>query len=251
MGALGAARRQTACPRHWLGSDARCSTSIGTLPRQQTVCSALRFARGRIEAFRPVKPLFGSDWGLGFMKCQACDYCDDLVGETADISVGDAWLPEYARNFEGTSVVIVRSPLLQDAIDAGRASGQLRLDPLPTDRVAASQAGGFRHRRAGLAARLANKQAHGVWAPPKRVAPEPQALRTREGRRALAREWTALRSHAAFQEAVDANDLEVMRSALRGDIAAYRRLSARGPIARLGIAALSRARAVLGGYWHG
>lgn len=179
----------------------------------------------RIDAVHPVKSLFGSDWGLCLMKYQACDYCDDLVGETADLSVGDAWLPEYVRDSEGTNVVIVRSQFLQHMIEAGRASGQLRLDPLPTDRVAASQAGGFRHRRAGLAARLANKQAHGVWAPPKRVAPEPQALRTREGRRALAREWTALRSHAAFQEAVDANDLEVMRSALRGDIAAYRRLS--------------------------
>lgn len=179
----------------------------------------------RIEAVHPVQPLFGSDWGLGFMKYQACDYCDDLVGETADISVGDAWLPEYVRDSEGTNVVIVRSPLLQDMVEAGCASGQLHLDPLPTDRVAASQAGGFRHRRAGLAARLANKQAHGVWAPPKRVAPEPHALRTREGRRALARERIALRSHTAFQDAVEANELQVMRSALAQDIAEYRRLS--------------------------
>jgi len=179
----------------------------------------------RIDALHPAKPLFGSDWGLCLMKYQACDYCDDLVGETADISVGDAWLPEYVRDSEGTNVVIVRSPLLQDIIETGRASGQLHLSPLPADRVAASQAGGFRHRRAGLAARLANKQAQGVWAPPRRVMPEPHALRTREGRRALARERIALRSHTAFQEAIDANDLELMRSALRDDIAAYRRLS--------------------------
>jgi coenzyme F420-reducing hydrogenase beta subunit len=183
----------------------------------------------RIDAVCPVKPLFGSDWGLGFMKYQACDYCDDLVGETADISVGDAWLPEYVGDAEGTNVVIVRSPLLQEMVEAGRASGQLHLDPLPADRVAASQAGGFRHRRAGLTARLANKRAQAVWAPPKRVEPDAHALRTREGRRALARERIALRSHTAFQEAIDANDLELMRSALRDDIAAYRRLSTASP----------------------
>ena len=36
----------------------------------------------------------------------ACEFCDDVVGETADMSVGDAWLPGYVSDWRGTSVVV-------------------------------------------------------------------------------------------------------------------------------------------------
>ena len=43
---------------------------------------------------RDVFDLDGTDGlGLGFFKYKACDYCDDVAGETADITLGDAWLP--------------------------------------------------------------------------------------------------------------------------------------------------------------
>lgn len=121
------------------------------------------------------------------------------------------------------------------------------LTALTPAEAAGSQAGGFRHRRAGLAARLAHKAAEGLWAPPKRVDPDSAALKTREGRRALARERIALRSHGAFRDAVEAGDLELFRSALKNDIAAYRRLStspahvARRVVSRL-VSAMKRSR---------
>ena len=46
-----------------------------------------------ISSTKPTSELFGSNWGLGFFKYKACDFCDDVVAETADVSLGDAWLP--------------------------------------------------------------------------------------------------------------------------------------------------------------
>jgi coenzyme F420-reducing hydrogenase beta subunit len=36
--------------------------------------------------------LVDGDWGAGFFQNPACDWCDDVVGETADVSFGDAWV---------------------------------------------------------------------------------------------------------------------------------------------------------------
>lgn len=35
--------------------------------------------------------LFGTDWSAGAFKYKACDFCDDVFAETADIVIGDAW----------------------------------------------------------------------------------------------------------------------------------------------------------------
>src|SRR5882757_1872619 len=56
--------------------------------------------------------LVDGDWGAGFFQSPACNVCDDVVGETADISFGDAWVEPYASDGSGTNVVVVRSPAL-------------------------------------------------------------------------------------------------------------------------------------------
>ncbi len=99
--------------------------------------------------------LADGDWGAGFFQAGACDYCDDVVAETADVSFGDAWVEPYSSDGRGTNVVVVRAPavarMIADAIGAGR----LALEPVDADFVRETQAAGFRHRREGLAWRLA------------------------------------------------------------------------------------------------
>ena len=34
-------------------------------------------------------------FNAGAMMLNACNYCDDVVGETSDLTVGDAWIPKY------------------------------------------------------------------------------------------------------------------------------------------------------------
>ena len=109
------------------------------------------------------------DWGAGFFQNSACNACDDVVAETADIAFGDAWVEPYSSDGRGTNVVIVRSDELHEMIKQAIAGGRLQLEPVGADFVAETQAAGLRHRREGLAYRLSWRR-RGII-PVKRVAP--------------------------------------------------------------------------------
>jgi coenzyme F420 hydrogenase subunit beta len=130
---------------------------------------------------RPMEDLDGRDWGQGWFRLNACSFCDDVVAETADISVGDAWLPGWIEDSRGTNVAVTRSARMQALIADGMASGDLEFSPLTADEVARSQGGGLRYRRDALELRLADARDAARWVPAKRVKP---ARRIR-GRRAL------------------------------------------------------------------
>lgn len=98
--------------------------------------------------------LADGDWGAGFWQNPACDWCDDVVAETADISFGDAWIEPHSSDGRGTNVAVVRSPELHALIEEARAGGRLALEPTTSGIVVRTQAAGFRHRRQGLAYRL-------------------------------------------------------------------------------------------------
>jgi coenzyme F420-reducing hydrogenase beta subunit len=113
--------------------------------------------------------LADGDWGAGFLQNPACDWCDDVVGETADISFGDAWIEPYSSDGRGVNVVIVRSREVHEVIERGRSDGRLALEPVDADFIVRTQAAGLRHRRDGLAYRL-SWRSRGIR-PVKRVAP--------------------------------------------------------------------------------
>jgi coenzyme F420-reducing hydrogenase beta subunit len=99
--------------------------------------------------------LVDGDWGSGFFQHSACNFCDDVVAETADISFGDAWVEPYSSDGRGTNVVVVRTPLLNELLLSGIAERRLELRPVDADFVVETQAAGFRQRREGLAYRMA------------------------------------------------------------------------------------------------
>ena len=113
--------------------------------------------------------LADGDWGAGFFQNPACNWCDDVVAETADIAFGDAWVEPYSSDGRGTNVVIVRTPEMKQIVERARVDGRLHLDPVDADFVIRTQAAGLRHRRDGLAYRLAWPR-RGLR-PRKRVAP--------------------------------------------------------------------------------
>jgi coenzyme F420-reducing hydrogenase beta subunit len=98
--------------------------------------------------------LADGDWGAGFFQNSACNWCDDVMAETADISFGDAWVEPHSSDWRGTNVLVVRSPLLQELIKVAIADGRLDMSPVDADYVANTQAAGLRQRREGLAYRL-------------------------------------------------------------------------------------------------
>lgn len=96
----------------------------------------------------------GDMWGSGLFKAKACDFCSDVTTELADLSLGDAWLPEYIRDGMGSSVVVARSALALSLVKEGIAAQELTLGEVKVDRVVKSQQGGFDHKRSTLKFRV-------------------------------------------------------------------------------------------------
>ena len=98
--------------------------------------------------------LADGDWGAGFFQNPACDWCDDVVAETADIAFGDAWVEPHSSDGRGTNVVVVRSKQLHRMLECARSDGRLQLELVDAEFIVRTQAAGLRHRRDGLAYRL-------------------------------------------------------------------------------------------------
>lgn len=96
----------------------------------------------------------GDMWGTGMFKANACDFCDDVTTELADISLGDAWLKPYNDDGKGTSVIVTRTPFAEDLIQRGINTAELTLEALSLDHFLISQQGSFNHRHMGLSVRI-------------------------------------------------------------------------------------------------
>lgn len=141
--------------------------------------------------------LADGDWGAGFFQNGACDACDDVAAETADIAFGDAWIEPYSSDGRGTNVVVVRSPEFAAIVGRAVGEGRLALEPAAPDVVAGTQAAGFRHRREGLAYRLTWKWRRGLR-PVKRVAPSARGIAPRRRLVYRTRHVIARWSHRLF-----------------------------------------------------
>ena len=140
--------------------------------------------------------LADGDWGAGFFMSNACNFCDDVVSETADVAFGDAWVEPYSSDGKGTNVVVARSALVSKLIVDAIEEGRLQLEEVDGTFVEQTQAAGFRQRREGLAYRL-------TWAtkgirPEKRV--KPDADRPEQSRKVIyrSRYWISKWSHRMF-----------------------------------------------------
>jgi len=183
-----------------------------------------------VTVVRPTRDHFGFLWSQGFFKLGACDYCDDVFAETADVTVGDAWLPAYVNDSRGTNVVVARHPDLVELIESGVRSGALRLEPLSAEDAAASQAGGLRHRRDGLRYRLWLADREGTWRPKKRVEPQRDHLNRRQRRTYRLRAWLSAQSHVEFDAALDAGDFERFRRSMAPKVDYFELMTSRRPI---------------------
>lgn len=153
------------------------------------------------------KKLYGGRWEYGFFKYKACDYCDDVVGETTDVSIGDAWLETLMDDHQGNNVLVVRNREIAEIIENGIASKRLHMSETDASEVVSSQLGGIRHRREGLTYRLYNKAKHNEWAPVKRVKPGNNIAPQRK-RLYLVREAMSLASHEAFLKSKQSGDFQ-------------------------------------------
>jgi len=161
------------------------------------------------EKVVPTNQLFGADWGAGAFKYKACDFCDDVFAETADVVLGDAWLPEYVQDSDGTNVVVTRSDDLQRLIINARSEGRLKLDDLSVEKAAQSQDAGLRHRKVAIGYRLYREKSKGNWVPTKRTSPDENLRPRHERRKQVYRTELRALSHESFASALKARQLDV------------------------------------------
>lgn len=165
-----------------------------------------------------VQNLFGTNYGAGFFKMKACDYCDDVVSETADATVGDAWLPNYVNDGRGNNVLIVRNPILSGIIEDAKANNRLALKDTSEEDIIKSQDAGFRHRREGLAYRLYLADKDHQWRPIKRVKPSSKSLNRNAKRIQKVRIHLRDQSHIQFDIARKNGDFEYFRKVMAKEL---------------------------------
>lgn len=161
---------------------------------------------GQTSAPTATRSLLGGNWGHNFFRYKACDYCDDLMAETADIVIGDAWLPQYIEDPRGHNVIVCRNPVIDELLLNAQAEGRISIEAISSEEVVESQPGGFRDRREGLNYRVGKARANGEWVPDKRFV---TVKRTPFVRKHAYDARMALREKSSplFKEALEKNDL--------------------------------------------
>ena len=137
-----------------------------TLANNKGVAVRSTLDTSKEEVVTTVKQLFGTDYGFGLFKYKACDFCDDVFAETADVVVGDAWIPKYLN--QGNSLLVTRSSLVDALIKRYTQKGELITDRITIDEAIASQDAGLRHRKDTISYRLYLEKKKKKWVPLKR-----------------------------------------------------------------------------------
>lgn len=164
--------------------------------------------------------LFGTHWGHGMFKAKFSDYTDDALNETADVVLGDAWLPQYTKDSRGTNIVIVRSPLIQDILHSGYAKQKIHLDEIDEDTLLRSQSGLIHHTIDDLPYRLYKNDKSKKWRPIKRIEASNDIPYTRKIIQNL-RESIQSKSHIHYREAVRRNDWRYFKLHMQPYVVAY------------------------------
>ena len=105
----------------------------------------------------------GAAWE--FFSPRRCSLCCDHTAELADISFGDAWLPELAVDRTGTSVVISRSRQGEALLRKAVAARVLELETTSARKAAQSQKAGLYLKKQVISSSLAFSRALGRRTP--------------------------------------------------------------------------------------
>ncbi len=100
-----------------------------------------------------------------FFTPMRCTLCPDHTAELADISFGDAWLPEFKHKTGGTSIVISRSQKGQCLLDEAKLAGAVALSELSIQKVEQSQRINIKFKKKDLPSRLSIMDSMGRASP--------------------------------------------------------------------------------------
>ena len=90
---------------------------------------------------------------LYFFTPDRCMLCSDALAELADISFGDAWLPELYADKIGSSAIISRTKIGEQLLQRMRERNKVELKPISVKKVVESQKSILYFKKKSLAAR--------------------------------------------------------------------------------------------------
>ncbi len=94
--------------------------------------------------------LFGSFFFTPFH----CTLCHDMTSELADISFGDAWLPEFKMDKKGISMVITRTERGERLLRKAEHEGKIKIQKISIEKVIEAHRLGISFKKRNLAARI-------------------------------------------------------------------------------------------------
>jgi coenzyme F420 hydrogenase subunit beta len=187
----------------------------------------------KLERESAADKIFGADYGTGFFKPKSCDYCDDIVAETADISLGDAWLPEIMNDPNGNSVIIIRNNEINELLLAYSQKALIIINEISEDLIIKSQDGGIRHRREGLAYRIQKKHENLEFVPQKRINLNDYKITPKRQKIYKLREAISIKSHDSFYTALCNNELSLFYKEMKPLVKQYNNIYKRPLIMRI------------------
>jgi len=211
-------------PAHLVKVDFRCK-SPGRASSEFAAAFELKESQGSRSLTSLWTDEYGKAWRRGYFTLNACNYCDDVFAETADIAVMDAWLPEITHDWRGANLAILRSPQVLALIESGIEEHVLAMEEIEIDQVIISQTGVLMEKRENLAHRLhlSTKQGQS-YVPNKRVKPKKLSspidrwlFSCKERMRVLSRQKLADLDHHR-----DAEQINLFQSEMAGAVLLYR-----------------------------
>jgi coenzyme F420-reducing hydrogenase beta subunit len=184
-------------------------------PQRSAADFGIRFECQAVDAELRTGTVFMSEglgqvWSHDYFKPRACDFCDDVFAEVADVVFMDAWLPGYRDDPRGHSLVINRNPRFKKLWDGELSGTNLNLERIGVEQVIQSQRPQLLDKREAMQYRCEMAQRAGVAFPQKRWAPkatghlwERWAWRLRSKARCLSSElWSASKELKLLDEAL-------------------------------------------------
>jgi len=149
--------------------------------------------------------LQGGNWNIPHMKYKSCDFCEDVFAYCADVVLGDAWLPKYRKDSNGTNIIIVRNDYIFNLLK----NEELKLDILSETNIIQSQISSYSHRIEEIGYRLYKESLKSDWLPNKMIKPVKNLKNnSRENIQQLRMEIRE-KTHEYFLEALNKNNLNI------------------------------------------
>jgi coenzyme F420 hydrogenase subunit beta len=134
---------------------------------------SVQLRNGRFERI-PLTDGWRGYWSLFspfFFTPVRCTMCPDQTAELADISLGDAWLPEFKSDKIGRSLVVCRTQVGQSVLEKATQSKVICLRQVDAEKVWQSQKANLKFKKADLSQRLSLLRMFGRATP--RFTPKP------------------------------------------------------------------------------